>query len=143
MSEKTPKVVVDTNILISSLIKPSDQFQALFDLVEKNKVILAFSWHTLEEFLITLARPKIRKLTKMEGKEIAVFTDLLISKALFVEPYDKIKICRDPFDNKFIETAAVAKASYIVTGDKDLLEIKEYHGIEIIKLSGFLGLLSG
>ncbi len=132
------RIVVDTNILISSLIKSSNLFRALFHHIEKSRIILVFSWYTLEELLTILARPKICKLTKMKKKDIENFIDLLIKKALFVEPHKKIKLCRDPSDNKFLEAAKTGQAEYIVTGDKDLLVMRKHRGIKIIKLSEFM-----
>ena len=54
-----------------------------------------------------------------------------------VEPVSSIEICRDPDDNKFIECAVDTKALYIVSGDKDLLDIQEYQGIEILTAAEF------
>ena len=47
-----------------------------------------------------------------------------------IETGTNIDVCRDPDDNKFIEWAVGAKALYIVSGDNDLLDIKEYDGTE-------------
>jgi len=44
----------------------------------------------------------------------------------------------DPDDNKFIECARECKANFIISGDRHLLNLKEYEGIKIIKSSGFL-----
>ena len=61
----------------------------------------------------------------------------LISALEIVIPISSINISRDPDDNKFIECAADAGALYIVSGDKDLLDIKEYDGIQIITAADF------
>jgi putative PIN family toxin of toxin-antitoxin system len=44
----------------------------------------------------------------------------------------KIELCKDPDDNKFIECALASKSSFIVSGDKDLLEISGYKNIQVI-----------
>jgi hypothetical protein len=49
---------------------------------------------------------------------------------------------RDPEDNMVLECAIEAEAEYIVSGDKDLLELKEYRGIRIIRAGDFLNLVS-
>ena len=49
-----------------------------------------------------------------------------------------IKVCRDSKDSKFIECAVNANADYIVSGDKDLLVLKNYKKIKIIKTSEIL-----
>ena len=48
-----------------------------------------------------------------------------------------MNISRDPDDDKFIECAKDADALYIVSGDKDLLVIEEYDGIQIITAKEF------
>ena len=50
---------------------------------------------------------------------------------------DCLKICRDPDDDKFINCAIDAKAIYIVSGDNDLLTIKNFAGIEIVTAREF------
>ena len=46
--------------------------------------------------------------------------------------------CRDPEDDKFISCAISANADYIVTGDKDLSDLKKYQFIRIIHASDFI-----
>ncbi|MDI6689943.1 MAG: putative toxin-antitoxin system toxin component, PIN family [Actinomycetota bacterium] len=50
-------------------------------------------------------------------------------------------MCRDPEDDKFIDVALAAKADYLVTGDKDLLVLKNYRGVKILKPKEFLALM--
>ena len=54
-----------------------------------------------------------------------------------IKPKIHVKISRDPDDDKFIECAKDAGALYIVSGDKDLLVIKQYENIRIITAKDF------
>ena len=63
--------------------------------------------------------------------------DGLLTKLTTVDPGKNIQVCRDPNDDKFIECAVEARAFYIVSGDKDLLSIDEYDGIEIVTAADF------
>lgn len=54
-----------------------------------------------------------------------------------------IAACRDPKDNKFLDVAMCGGAALIVTGDRDLLELHPFHGVEILLPSDFLGRFSG
>ncbi len=54
-----------------------------------------------------------------------------------IEPVTHVEICRDPDDNKFLECAKDSHALYIVSGDKDLLVIKEYENIQIMTAKDF------
>jgi len=51
-------------------------------------------------------------------------------------------VCRDPEDNMVLECALEGHAQYIVSGDKDLLELKEFRGIRIVRAAEFLSLLA-
>ena len=53
------------------------------------------------------------------------------------EKVSDLQICRDPKDDKFINCAIDAKAIYIVSGDNDLLTIKNFAGIEIVTAREF------
>jgi predicted nucleic acid-binding protein len=51
-------------------------------------------------------------------------------------------VCRDPDDNMVLECALEGHVQYIVSGDKDLLELKEFRGIRIVRAAEFLSLLA-
>lgn len=51
-------------------------------------------------------------------------------------------VCRDPDDNMVPECALASHAQYIVSGDKDLLELKEFRSVRIIRAAEFLKLLA-
>jgi hypothetical protein len=58
---------------------------------------------------------------------------------LFAAKTPSLKIVRqDPSDDKFIECAVALKARHIITGDKALLSVKNYFGIEIVTAREFL-----
>jgi predicted nucleic acid-binding protein len=48
----------------------------------------------------------------------------------------------DPADKRILECAAAARSDYIVTGDNDLLRVKAFHDIPIVKVASFLGLMA-
>ncbi|MFH1850589.1 MAG: putative toxin-antitoxin system toxin component, PIN family [archaeon] len=128
------KVVLDTNILISAIGwegKPRVILEKCLD----NRFRLATSHQILAEVCQVLARKKFSFIDKTIRDE---FIMLLSGLAEIVNPREKINICRDKEDNKFIEAALAAKADHIVTGDYDLLEIKKYGGIRILSADEFL-----
>ena len=53
-----------------------------------------------------------------------------------------IKECRDPKDDKFLEVAINGNATHIITGDKDLLELHPFQGVDIITATQFLEIFS-
>lgn len=52
-------------------------------------------------------------------------------------PAETFEVCRDPDDNKFIDCACAGKCIYNVTGDKDILDIREFKDIEIVTAADF------
>ncbi len=55
-----------------------------------------------------------------------------LARSIAVRLIHTTKVCRDPKDNKFLECAALAKADYLIAGDKDLLVLGSYAGTRII-----------
>ena len=50
-------------------------------------------------------------------------------------------VCSDRDDDKFLEAAIAAGAGFVVSGDKALLNLKSYHGVEIVRPARFVNLL--
>lgn len=61
--------------------------------------------------------------------------DLFESASIHVLPDYKADICRDPKDNMLLDTAAAAGAAYLITGDKDLLELRDHQGTKIMTVA--------
>jgi putative PIN family toxin of toxin-antitoxin system len=62
----------------------------------------------------------------------------LLGVAITVKPVETIAACRDRKDNIFLELALAADASYLISGDPDLLVLHPFRGIPIISASDFL-----
>ena len=127
--------IIDTNILVSSSFS---RYGTPRKAVTKANQIgkLSASIETYNEFLEALLRPKFDKYLSRETRlEILLEFKKL---ALFSKITEVISDCRDPKDNKFLELAVSAKASCIITGDKDLLELQPFRGISILNPADFL-----
>jgi len=137
VGKKELKVVLDTNVLVSALLFKGELSKLLFPL---KKFILLFSEETLNEFIKVLHYPKF-SLTEDEIEYLLQFEILPYSKIVEVTfKFDK-EICPNKDDQKFLELAVSAKANYIITGDKDSLNLKEINKIKILSPKGFLSLL--
>ena len=55
---------------------------------------------------------------------------------------ERLSICRDPNDDKFFECAVAGRAQYIVSEDKDILDVGEIEGIKTVTADEFIALLS-
>ena len=76
-------------------------------------------------------------LKKYHLKQTEITLPKIISKCKMIQPSRKVTVCRDPDDNKFLECATEAKCLYVVSGDNDLLDLKQFEDVEIITVAQF------
>ena len=128
------KATLDTNILISALGwkgKPKQVFAKVLE----GEIELVISDRQFDELERVLDYPKFR-FTEEQKKRIKA---LGLSVATLVKPEEKISVIKeDPDDNMVLECGVAGKVDYIVTGDQDLLNLKEFRGIKIRASKEFL-----
>lgn len=134
MAGKPKRIIVDTNLWISFLI--TQYYIVIDDLITQNKVQLLFSQELLDEFIEVTKRPKFRKFFK--PKDVELLMNLLDQHAELITVISTINACRDPKDNFLLSLAVDGKADYLLTGDKDLLELKRIKSTKIQTLTDFL-----
>ena len=137
------RVVIDTNVLISGSfgIKDSPSSQIL-KAIRAQKIILVTSPLILEEVGEVVNRARVVKLTKMSLSQRVDFMNKLIERSDVTQGKQLSWVVgRDVKDDKFLACAVEAKADLIITGDEDLLVLKEYEGIKIVTPREFLGVL--
>lgn len=130
------KVVLDTNIWISGIFF-GGKLATVLDAWKKERFTAVFSQETfleLENKLIYWGHKLAAE------KETAEYLLSINRHALFFYPQRNLRISRDPKDNKFLEVASEADAKYLVSGDKDLLELKTIGKTKIISPSIFIKL---
>ncbi len=103
--------------------------------------VLLFSDETFEELRSRLRRSKFDGYIGREGRE--VFLVQLDAVSEWVSITGAKLGCRDPEDDKILETALMGDADCLVTGDHDLLEMSPFHGIPIVTPAEFLDLGAG
>ena len=95
-----------------------------------------FSLELIEEFLTVVNRPKFRKyFTK---PDIEKLMDLFDVYGEIVEVKSNIDLCRDKKDDFLLALAKDAQADFLVTGDKDLLELKVFESTKIVAVTDYL-----
>lgn len=116
------RVVLDTNVILSALLFKSGRVCRVFDLVTSGRVIPLVSKETAGELVRVLSYPKFA-LTPQEQRAVL---EAFLQFAEVVVPGNlrKVPKCRDPHDVPFLIVAITGKADYLVTGDRDLLEIE-------------------
>ncbi len=122
------RLVIDTNVLISGAFYAGSSSRILEACVQ-GKFQIVLSPEIIEEY----ARVGEEFTKKRPNVPFARFLDLVISMALLVQaPPLPEPVCADPDDGKFIACALAGNASVITSGDKHLLSVSGYAGIEIM-----------
>jgi len=121
------RVVLDTNVLISAL---------LFDGVPEKLVrsVLGGSHQlVLSPYIISETSRILKTKFKIDPKTLEFLEQLLAEgEVVYFEPF--LDVLADKPDNRILETAIKGKVDFIVTGDKPLLALKEYKGVDIISV---------
>jgi uncharacterized protein len=131
-----PRVVIDTNILISALIFGGKIARLRFAWQEGYFTPLV-SKVTTTELIRVLAYPKFR-LTPTEQEDLLSDYLLFCESVMMPDILPIIPECRDLFDVPFLLLALVGEADYLVTGDRDLLVLKDDFSCPIITADDFL-----
>jgi putative PIN family toxin of toxin-antitoxin system len=135
----SPRCDFDTNVLISALLfEQSTPAQAFFAALHAGEVLV--SADVIVELNDVLGREKFARYVNEE--ERARFLQSLLREARLVETKEKVRACRDPNYDKFLELAVNGGADCIVSGDKDLLSLDPFRGIPILTPDRFLDALS-
>jgi putative PIN family toxin of toxin-antitoxin system len=134
-----PRIVLDTNVLISALIKPGKPRALLLE-IAKGKFQLVLSRQILDEFARTVADPKISRY--VDEEDITRYMKVIGSAATIVSVKSRFRVVKqDPSDDIILRTAYDGKARYVVTGDEHLLSLKQYRRVKILTISEALEML--
>ncbi len=131
------RVVLDTNVLISALIAEGKPHELLKALLARDHAII-LSEPTIEEFSRVAGDEKIRRY--VDNEEFTTFLRTLLSRAVFVQVRSRLRVLNSA-DDLVLSTAKHGKADALVSGDRHLLELKEFGGIKIITVERMLEIL--
>lgn len=128
------KVVIDTNVLVSGILKPGGWEAAVLNLIAEGKL----TWCTSEPILNEYQRVLVAKL-RLAALSVQYY--LLLAKAgPFFVPEAVLAESPDESDNRFYECAHAARADYLITGNlKDFPST--YGPTKIVNARQFLELL--
>jgi len=127
------RLVFDTNIFISALVIPGSRAEKAILRILDGADTLLISKPILDELLSTLARKFSR-----DPEALSQVAVMMMEMAELVEPRNKVEVFKDDPDNRILECAESGRADVIVTGDKEMLLLKRYQGIQLITLRDYL-----
>ncbi|MCH7724512.1 MAG: putative toxin-antitoxin system toxin component, PIN family [Bacteroidetes bacterium] len=134
------RVVIDTNVFISSFLGRGNPKQ-IIDLWKNGSLTICLSREIIDEYVEVLIRLGIKN-----AREIEELLQLFAQgyHSIFTAKIKTLKIVmEDPDDNKFFECAVSLKARYIISGDKNVLKVKDYCGIKVVNPKYFLTKFEG
>jgi putative PIN family toxin of toxin-antitoxin system len=133
------RAVLVTNLIISYLLTSGETMSRLIEHWEQGHFIYLLSPTMLEELRDVVYRPKLRQNMQIDP---AVLLDVIEADTELVPGTLTLSgICRDPKDDLFIAGAVEGNATYLVTGDTDLLALAAYQGVTMIRPYDFVRLL--
>jgi hypothetical protein len=136
------KALLDTNQLVSSLLSAHGLQRQLIDAWRARAFMLLLAPGQAEEVGEVLLRPKITKKYRVTSDERLALLELLRTEALALSHASSAGVCRDPDDDYLLGCAAAGGTDYLVTGDDDLLSIRQYRDLMIVDARTFLTVLA-
>jgi putative PIN family toxin of toxin-antitoxin system len=135
------RAVLDTNLLVSYLITHRPPIATLIDeYLAREDFALLTAPALLEELERVLRYPRLQRYYDDETR--TRFVALIAALSEIVElPETVPRICRDPDDDQVIACAVAGRADVIVSGDQDLLVLKQVGDVPILSASQFLKLV--
>lgn len=142
MSAQAPRVVLDTNVVVSALIFSRGVLAPLRSAWQAGQCIPLASRETVTELAQVLAYPKFRLDEADRLELLADYLPWVETVALAGETQALLPLCRDPHDQVFVRLAAVGRARYLVSGDADQLAIGRIGACRVLAPAAFLDRLT-
>ena len=132
-----PRVVLDTNVVVSALLKPQGLEDQVLRLALAGRLLLCLSPAVLAEYAQVLPSPKF----KLRPEEITTTLKQLERVGSLFHPTQALKISSHEADNRFYECAAASQASFLITGNLKHFK-KDYKGTRVVNARQLLDLIA-
>jgi len=130
------KLVIDTNVVISALLKPESNPALIMSLILRGDCRLCVTKKIFTEYEEVWGRGKFKNLDQASVRE---FLSTLKKRALWVIPRVAINdVAKDPDDNAFLECAVESKADFLITGNIHHFPEKKFHRTSILTPAEFV-----
>lgn len=140
---KVVRVVLDTNVFLRSLIRRGNLSHKIIELWKNEYFLVVASENIQNEVEDVLKRPWLMEKYGYSHHEVDQIIELISQKAIFVEPFFSLSLCRDVNDDKFVDCAVLGRVKFLCSQDYDLLadenlkkQLLEY-GVEILEAASF------
>lgn len=117
------KIVIDTNVIVSSLIQHGYPYLIIYELFVEDKFQLCVSHQVMKEYYEVLARPKFEKFQDFFIRAESLLADVEASAKKY-SPTIKVDVISHKDDNMFLELADECEANFIITGNTTTLRLR-------------------
>ena len=136
------RAVLDANVLLSAILRPEGPpGQVLRRFLAEGAFEMVMSPGIAAETARALAYPRIRR-RLAKGFVPRDWVEDLAVLSILVEDGEAPRVCRDPDDDRYLAAAVAGRARFLVTGDGDLLAVREHDGVFVVTPREFLVVLS-
>ena len=133
------KIILDTNVIFSAIAFDKNMEKLLLHLFENtDNYKIYVSNETLLELDEKLLSKKFLAYRDFSKEQVLEILNWYKNHTILTQVNFIVDICRDPRDNKFLELAKEIQSDYLITGDNDLLELKQFETTKILKPSEFI-----
>ncbi|MCW5619571.1 MAG: putative toxin-antitoxin system toxin component, PIN family [Burkholderiales bacterium] len=129
--------MADTNVVVSAFLWGGTPRKVL-DAARGGTIVLFTSPALIAELEEVLGREQFARRIAQAGSSVAGMTGDYLALAHLVRPTARPLVARDPDDDHVLACALAAHADLIVSGDRDLLDLKRYQDIEIVSAAAAL-----
>jgi hypothetical protein len=138
------RALLDANVLLSAAIRPSGPpGQIVASLLARQAFDLVLSSAIIAEVEKAFEHPKIRRYLREPDRALLWLADFVVVADVVRDTGSVAGVCRDPADDFVLAAAVEGRAGAIVTGDHDLLSLREFEGVAIVAPRAFLRLIEG
>ena len=125
------KIVLDTNVVVASLISNGIPFKIINELAFENKVTVCISGPIFDEYVEVLSRPKFSVFKDFKSRAETFITKIQ-EVAVKFSPDITLNVISDEADNRFLELSVYAKADYLITGNTNDFTEDKYENVDIV-----------
>ena len=136
------RAVLDANVCVSAAVRPEGPpGQIINRFLHGESFEIVLSQAIVDEVLRALNYPKVRKYMRARLDPELWFEDIVVLSHFVADDRELKGISKDSDDDKYIAAAIEGRAAFVVAGDSDLLDLREYDGIRFVSPRVSLGIL--
>jgi putative PIN family toxin of toxin-antitoxin system len=136
------RAVLDANVYVSAYIRPEGPpGQIIERLLSHDAFEVVLSAAIVEETLRALTYPRVLKSARTKVAPDLWFEDIVLLGQFVPGDHEMSAVSEDPDDDKYLAAAIEGRAAFVVSGDPDLVDLKEHEGVRIVNPRAFLELL--